>query len=220
MTVRQELRKAKMSKLMAMCSFFCLVMCSTCFCDDALAQSDSLTTFAPIATSAVGDASLLTPVDVAEEFSVPPGQAKTFTLSSGVEGVNISNRTVCNVEIVGAPGRVRGLVVTGLQLGATQFTVWGDSGIYTFKINVVPDRAVVLAELLSKYPNSQLRLIASPESEKVIVKGTLPSTAAMHDVLEHLVGPDLSRSQIINRLATPCCTCICYPQRRFSSRCH
>ncbi len=159
---------------------------------------------------------LLEPVLPAKVFTVAPGQSKTFKLTSPIEGVDLPNRTVCSVSIVRD-----GIVLTGLKFGKTHFTVWGkESGISTFEVHVIPDRGTVLAELLAKYRESQLQLIPSPESGKVIIKGTLPSSGAVHDVLEHIEGPDLPRSQLINRMAIPCgnCSCCPHPRRIFNCR--
>ena len=196
---------------------FCWVVAGMMFwAAEASAQSVPASVSVTTDTTAKGQASLLTPVPTSAVFVVAPGQSKTFKLASEIEGMNIPNRTVCNV----VPAGDHGVILTGLKLGKTQFTVWGPKSlIETFTVHVLPDRQTVLAELLSKYPNSNLQLIPSPESGKVIAKGMLPSTGAVHDVLEHLEGPDLSRSQIINRLAVPYCSSPCYRVRRFSLRC-
>lgn len=157
------------------------------------------------------------PLPADPPVAVAVGSSSVLPFDPVVEGLDVVDRTVCNVRQIR-----RGVIVQGLKIGKTRVTMWGEGfGIKTFDVTVLPDRAEVLARLLQKYPESNLRLTPSPETGKVIVEGTLPSAWAVEDVLQQLEGADLTRSQILNRLSylyapvicPPVCGATCYPVR-------
>jgi hypothetical protein len=140
------------------------------------------------------------PQAAASPQQVSVGSSSVLLCDQVIEGIDVVDRAVCNVRQIRG-----GVIIQGLTFGKTRVTLWGEVlGITTFDVVVLPDRTEVLARLLQKYPRSGLRLIPAPETGKMVVEGILPSAWAIKDVLEQLEGPDLTRAQILSRLAYRC----------------